>query len=197
MYCNHCGAHNPDDAGFCSRCGNAVSIDATPVAPPAPPPVRHASAAAAPPAAARPAVARPVPVNPKGFVFPKMSASEILDLQNARAHTMAGFVAAIFGVVMSLLSMTVLGSIMFVTAVLYTAIAVGLWKSSRLAAAVGFLVAIANTIALFALTKGNVTPWMLAMTVIFVIAYWNALRGTNAEHRLSGSPPIGAKVKSA
>jgi len=64
-------------------------------------------------------------------------------------------------------------------------------------AAVGFVVAIGNTIALFALTKGNVTPWMLAMTVVFVIAYWNALRGTIAEHRLSGSPPIGAKVKSA
>jgi len=184
MYCNHCGAHNPDDAGFCSKCGKAVS-DAAP------------AAAAAPPAAVRPAVPRPAPVNPKGFVFPKVSASEISDLESARAHTMAGFAAAIFGVVVSLLSMKVLGSVMLGTAALYAVIAIGLWRSSRLAAAVGFLVAIGNMIALFALTKGNVTPWMFVMTLVFVIAYWNALRGTMAEHRLSGSPPIGAKVKNA
>jgi hypothetical protein len=50
---------------------------------------------------------------------------------------------------------------------------------------------------MFAVTRGHVTPWMAVMTVVFVIAYWNALRGTMAEHRLSGSPPIGSRLKSA
>ena len=30
MFCSHCGAENPDDARFCSKCGNRVGAAATP-----------------------------------------------------------------------------------------------------------------------------------------------------------------------
>jgi uncharacterized membrane protein len=30
MFCSHCGAENPEDAKFCSRCGNRIGVAATP-----------------------------------------------------------------------------------------------------------------------------------------------------------------------
>ena len=30
MFCSHCGAENPDDAKFCSKCGNRLGAAATP-----------------------------------------------------------------------------------------------------------------------------------------------------------------------
>jgi uncharacterized membrane protein len=30
MFCSQCGAENPDDARFCSKCGNRVGVAATP-----------------------------------------------------------------------------------------------------------------------------------------------------------------------
>ena len=30
MFCSHCGAENPDDAKFCSKCGNRIGVAATP-----------------------------------------------------------------------------------------------------------------------------------------------------------------------
>jgi len=30
MFCSHCGAENPEDARFCSKCGNRIGVAATP-----------------------------------------------------------------------------------------------------------------------------------------------------------------------
>jgi len=195
MYCNRCGAHNPDDAHFCAKCGAAVKAE-TASAPAATPPAPHVPAAHT--AASTPATpsvghrAAPAPVDPKGFVFPTMSMSDILDRQAARAHTMAGFVAAILGVVFSLFAAKAFGSFLLGMAALYAVIAFGLWKSSRVAAIVGLVVSISNAIATVVLTSGTAPKLMLLVVVLFVIAYWNAVRGTFAEHRLGGAMPRGA-----
>jgi hypothetical protein len=43
MYCNFCGAANPDDANFCSKCGKALGVagggSVSPVVPPTAPPI--------------------------------------------------------------------------------------------------------------------------------------------------------------
>jgi type III secretory pathway component EscS len=196
MYCNRCGAHNPDDAHFCAKCGAAVKAEtaSAPAATPPPPhaPAAHAAASTPP---ATPSIGRtgaPAPVDPKGFVFPTMSMSDILDRQTARAHTMAGFVAAILGILFSLFAAKAFGSVMIGVAALYAVIAYGLWKSSRAAAILGLLVSIGNATATVVMTNGTAPKLMLLVLVLFVIAYWNAARGTFAEHRLGGAMPRGA-----
>jgi len=209
MYCNHCGAHNPDDARFCSKCGAAVAVESGRPASSPPHPAAHPSPPRArphPPASAEPmpetgrvqapaAAHRDAPFNPKGFVFPTISVSEILDLPTARAHTMAGLFAAIFGMIMSVVTIKVFGGAMAAVAAFYAVIGIGLWYSSRIAAVAGFLLAVGNVIAMVILTKGNVTTWMMILTVLLAVAYWNAVRGTFAEHRLAGRMPGAAAAR--
>ncbi|HEY6148095.1 MAG TPA: zinc ribbon domain-containing protein [Thermoanaerobaculia bacterium] len=184
MYCNRCGTHNPDDAHFCSKCGAAVKAGAAPPPAATPPAAPHAPAAHG--------AVHAAPVNPKGFVFPTLSMGDILDRESARAHTMAGFVAAILGVLFSLFAAKMFGSVMIGMAALYAVIAFGLWRSSRTAAILGLLVAIGNAIATVVMTNGAAPKVMLIVVVLFVIAYWNAARGTFAEHRLGNVVPRGA-----
>jgi hypothetical protein len=187
MYCNRCGAHNPDDAHFCAKCGAAVKAE-TPSAPAAAPHISAAAGSSPPKPSIGDPGARP-PAEVKGFVFPTISTSEILDRQAARAHTMAGFIAAILGILFSLFAAKTMGTLLFGVAALYAVIAYGLWRSSRVAAVVGLVLSISNAIATVVLTNGTASKFMLLIVVLFVIAYWNAVRGTFAEHRLGGAMP--------
>jgi|TARA_B100001971_G_C18213176_1_gene552085 hypothetical protein len=50
VYCNSCGAENPDQAQFCSKCGSGLTVDDVPVVPEAVPIVPSAGTAVAAPA---------------------------------------------------------------------------------------------------------------------------------------------------
>ncbi|MDQ6894406.1 MAG: zinc ribbon domain-containing protein [Acidobacteriota bacterium] len=182
MYCNRCGTHNPDDAQFCSKCGSALAAAGAAVTP-APKPTPHS-----PPAhtATPPAAIRPAGDGSSGFPPPTIKSGPILDRASARAHIMAGFVAAILGVILSLIVAATVGSVMVGSAVIYAVIAFGLWRSSRIAAVAGLLLSISNIVGMITVTKGAPTQWISFGLILLIVAYWSALRGANAEHRLRG-----------
>ncbi len=187
MYCVRCGAHNPDGAKFCSKCGAAVTADESPAA--APPAAPHAHAERAASHAQRSAHPTPPPRPPiarAGFVFPTISFGRIQDLRTARASTMCGVVAAVAGVIMSLVGVKAFGSTLVVTAAIYAVIGFFIWKSSRIAAVVGLLLSIANIFGMLAITTGAPRQGIIFAMALLVLLYWNAVRGTLAEHRLAG-----------
>lgn len=193
MYCVRCGTHNPDDSKFCAKCGAAVAVDDTPAAAPPPGPPADAEHAASRSASAYgapkpPPIRRERPVVPAvaaGFPFPTITGGPIQDLRMARSNTMCGVVAAAAGVVMSLLGMKALGSTMLLAAAFYAVIGFFIWKSSRIAAVLGLLMAVSNVVGLLALSNGAPRTGLLIATAVFVLFYWAAVRGTIAEHRLT------------
>ncbi len=117
---------------------------------------------------------------------------EINSLETAKtaAHqgVWAAVLVAIFNTILILISITMetantapISAWGFIDVGIFVAIAIGIYKLSRIAAVIGLSLYLIGRIVLMISVGGNVAS---ALAILFILAFMNSVRGTFAYHRL-------------
>ena len=97
MFCNTCGAPNPDGAAFCGRCGSSLGAPKAPAAPASPPPIPMPPP---PPGAAPGPWQTPYPA----AYPPPYAAAPVAAATGSLAVRIVGFVFAFLGIIAAVIA---------------------------------------------------------------------------------------------
>ncbi|MEP6668318.1 MAG: hypothetical protein ABJF10_04150 [Chthoniobacter sp.] len=123
------------------------------------------------------------------FPVPKPGSLDLNEISRQGDRNDAALLCVIAGLAIAIFSPIDPPALRLLPLVVYPLIGLGIWKKSRIAAAVGLLMGVANVLMLLAImTKIDPAQSKIAIGLLFVTGYWTralyrSLLGTFAYHR--------------